>query len=58
MGIEKGTTYKLADKRKRNKAIISYKVANPDVTLIEMANIFKLSPQRIFVILLENHKEG
>ena len=51
MGIEKGTTYKIAEKAKRNRAIRDYKVANPDATLRDMAAIFGLTHVRIGIIL-------
>lgn len=58
MGIEVGTKYKLADKAKRNKAVIAYKEANPSATLREMAEIFGVSYVRIGKILQDNHPKS
>lgn len=52
--------YTLKEKRRRNQAIMIYKINNPDVTLHEMKNIFGISRQRISAIMkqAENKKEG
>jgi len=55
MGIKVGTRYTLADKARRNKAIIAYKEANKSATLREIARVFNISHVRVAKILEGTH---
>lgn len=43
--------YRLREKSARNKLILQYREANPELTLAEIGDAFKISRQRVSIII-------
>ena len=51
LNIWSGMKYEKLRKRSRNEAVIKYRKDNPDISFREIAEVFKISRQRVFQIV-------